>query len=856
VQYSTCPEFDDVKDYVRSHIDSWKIDEGAVEQADALSENSQETQDPVKIDETPGITSGDGRAGLDLSCVYETLPEPDGIRLLRLHGSESISSPIHCSLEVHHLRDPAVPVFEALSYTWADLAGDATLCKPIYLGRDYAILLVTKNCESALRHVRTRLDRLIWVDAICIHQSDLSEGEHQVLLMREIYTFASRVVIYLGPGTDDTREAMSIIRSNPRQLSNQKTRVLLDFMERPYFRRAWVVQEVKLAQRALMMCGTDTVHWDEFRALLNHAQFVRIFSDKIAWARENPISLIRLLLATRGLSCADPRDRLYSLLGLYERSQREIMTEEQGRLLAEKLLTLARTPGGLDHSLQELQEQIRQGAPPLHKTEREANWISEDESQPSKIKSSIKEYGPVATDSGMTAHELPIDYTLSIQQVYTGLASYFLKKGSGRIWRYLERRKSTKYLPSWVPDWGSLPVEVCEIAIELLPYALPQSAPYLDRIFLNEYFYADDFEYNDTRELQLHIPPRYQIHIPSRLPALVVTGFRVLVLNGPDLWLTGTSHKNIKLAGCAYGLQGPSNFETLHCYYIPIFKETLLLKRHERNVYSHYMNCTIKCPVELRRGYIKKMEYDAFEKWLFLALFLSWRIAFTQSFDLLPQRWEKILLATAFTCSPTTGEHLYDGETDVVDTIVTAAQLEQLASIRDSVFIALSEIEAGALMTADHAVQTQCTCDHRDGWAKITGRQEIWMFNSPNKLVELSTEVNASSVDRDSTMHQFQQHLIELEERYSKYGGMTTVLSDVQETAMKPDFYISKKAAQVWPRMFFSKMAGTGQDEDYYFKDWDYDEAARFDSLPYLGIQWTWIARPWKGIVQTMINQR
>lgn len=61
------------------------------------------------------------------SGVYIPLLKPRAFRLLRLYGSQSQNDPIHCSLEVHDLANPCLPVFEALSYTWADADGDNSL---------------------------------------------------------------------------------------------------------------------------------------------------------------------------------------------------------------------------------------------------------------------------------------------------------------------------------------------------------------------------------------------------------------------------------------------------------------------------------------------------------------------------------------------------------------------------------------------------------------------------------------------------------------------------------------------------------------------------------------------------------
>lgn len=41
-------------------------------------------------------------------------------------------------------------------------------------------------------------DRLVWIDAICINQHDVDERNHQIALMRRIYTSAFRTIICIG----------------------------------------------------------------------------------------------------------------------------------------------------------------------------------------------------------------------------------------------------------------------------------------------------------------------------------------------------------------------------------------------------------------------------------------------------------------------------------------------------------------------------------------------------------------------------------------------------------------------------------------------------------------------------------
>lgn len=75
------------------------------------------------------------------------------------------SEDVYCNLKVVSLDD--TPTYEALSYTW----GDPLDKTPIFLNG--LTFLVTKNLLWALRRLRhSRETRYIWIDALCINQSN------------------------------------------------------------------------------------------------------------------------------------------------------------------------------------------------------------------------------------------------------------------------------------------------------------------------------------------------------------------------------------------------------------------------------------------------------------------------------------------------------------------------------------------------------------------------------------------------------------------------------------------------------------------------------------------------------------
>lgn len=129
---------------------------------------------------------------------YQSLG-PREIRLLVLLPG-SWDAKIECNL-VHVPLELAE--FDALSYTWGDI-NDTT---QITLGGH--IFKITIGLERALRHFRLPADPLrLWVDAICIDQSNISERNVQVQMMYSIYQKSQTVRAWIGRETEDDDAAI------------------------------------------------------------------------------------------------------------------------------------------------------------------------------------------------------------------------------------------------------------------------------------------------------------------------------------------------------------------------------------------------------------------------------------------------------------------------------------------------------------------------------------------------------------------------------------------------------------------------------------------------------------------------
>ena len=130
--------------------------------------------------------------------VYSPLDQSvDSIRLLILEPAQDTNALICCRLQ--HVTFTQKPKYEALSYSWGN---ENVRCNLSINGKD---LEVGQNLFDALGHLRDPLKaRTLWVDAICINQSDTPEKNHQIGIMPLIYMRAKTVLVWLGVPEDGT----------------------------------------------------------------------------------------------------------------------------------------------------------------------------------------------------------------------------------------------------------------------------------------------------------------------------------------------------------------------------------------------------------------------------------------------------------------------------------------------------------------------------------------------------------------------------------------------------------------------------------------------------------------------------
>ena len=284
-------------------------------------------------------------------------PEKPIFRLLRLLSGED-DDPIQCELfetPLQELEDGIT--YEALSYTW----GSNEITVPIIVSNN--IINITENLHEALEYLRyPDMDRILWVDAICIDQSNLRERNHQVKHMRPIYIAADKVIFWLGPsadGSDLLFDWMNLLRDQAKSIwvtesdwqrlvsfwvdfrsdiwqgmytFQQAQKSLKALLERPWFRRIWILQEVANSRDAIVMCGAHSIAARVFAympSLLKvepdrHSQAVLDLMPGLSrqqswWSTKR--DLHTLLLKFTDSQASDQRDMIYALLALSSDAQ-------------------------------------------------------------------------------------------------------------------------------------------------------------------------------------------------------------------------------------------------------------------------------------------------------------------------------------------------------------------------------------------------------------------------------------------------------------------------------------------------------------------------------------------------------
>ncbi len=321
----------------------------------------------------PAFSNLDISSTFDHGSFYEYAPLPSerSIRIIELLPETPTGMP-RCKLNTTNLDDENLN-FTALSYTWeksvpGQQEKEHDINNPV--SRKYQILCeghaidVTENLYDFLKRAAPgqpdswlKSEDRIWIDAICINQSDLNERSAQVRLMSELYRIAKAVYVWLGEGEDQelqiavhlmkcicarSDEERRLLKHIPIKDPRMKKmlgeyggswdhwRALKSLCSRPWFGRVWIIQEVAFALNVRVFCGRHCISWDEcvstcwfldysmpsmqmrgeFSAPIENATVLKSFTAPHAK------DIWYVLNSTRKFDSSDPRDKIFAILGL------------------------------------------------------------------------------------------------------------------------------------------------------------------------------------------------------------------------------------------------------------------------------------------------------------------------------------------------------------------------------------------------------------------------------------------------------------------------------------------------------------------------------------------------------------
>ncbi|KAF2656757.1 HET-domain-containing protein [Lophiostoma macrostomum CBS 122681] len=290
------------------------------------------------------------RTHVSLKYKYRPLATNE-IRLINLHPGHQ-SDPLQCSVQHAILEDKLQ--YESLSYCWGTNVPEADVkCDGGPIG-------VTKNLHSALQRLRQcESTRRLWIDAICIDQTNVEERGWQVALMKDIFQSSDRTVVWLGEAAHDSDSGIRLIQELARisqehgapswsralatsipPLYDPAWNAFAQILQRPWFHRAWIVQEASVSRDLHLLCGEESITWDVLVRAVQYAvdlgvfvayggsttfQALRLFETRSNYQAKKLPLLHDVLLLNRSFEATDPRDKLFGLLSLADQEDVQAM---------------------------------------------------------------------------------------------------------------------------------------------------------------------------------------------------------------------------------------------------------------------------------------------------------------------------------------------------------------------------------------------------------------------------------------------------------------------------------------------------------------------------------------------------
>ncbi|VUC27278.1 unnamed protein product [Clonostachys rosea] len=268
------------------------------------------------------------------------------------------------------LDQTQIPNFVALSYAWGDVG------ETVDVQVSGQSVRLTCNLYDILQCLSFHdSPDFYWIDALCINQDDIDERSAQVLLMREVYSCATSVRVFLSLESEPLNLGMTFLEqvaSHPEMhfspdlspcatvegltvASEELRESFIAFFAAPWWTRIWPVQEYVLAKEVVFQCGKRrlegikiqaaldslvrherTCCWAARRAIDGNARGYLDIPSKVHGSLTifhatlrldnlqnmlNPgdysiYNLLDVMALFRTRDCSDPRDRIFGMLGL------------------------------------------------------------------------------------------------------------------------------------------------------------------------------------------------------------------------------------------------------------------------------------------------------------------------------------------------------------------------------------------------------------------------------------------------------------------------------------------------------------------------------------------------------------
>jgi hypothetical protein len=264
---------------------------------------------PSKLNFLPEF---EGRERLYSSILPETREGEPTIRILTIVPSQNHLAPIEASLSKRLLfpADDSPKEYNAVSYYWGNINElEIVRINGSDEGEQGIVyeVPVTKHLTAALRQFRSDASKNqeplhLWVDALCINQTDALERQIQVSIMKWIFQFVRSVWIWLGESDEMVERGLLTLAELSRKMPHQidvssilspdgevlRIKQLSAVCALPYWRRGWTFQENMLNLRHLWY-GKIRIEFNCWRlTLIACAWYVEALNNRlfvVSWYR-------------------------------------------------------------------------------------------------------------------------------------------------------------------------------------------------------------------------------------------------------------------------------------------------------------------------------------------------------------------------------------------------------------------------------------------------------------------------------------------------------------------------------------------------------------------------------------------